>query len=488
MMKKRVISIVVLLAFLTAGFIYLNKVFASDHHYVNTTEDFKTLSKKVNIDVIIYGSSHAYTAYNPLIINDICKTISYNLGSDGLKISLTDLVLNESLKYTRPKLIVLEVYPPSLQPVTGDADKGYHLRAMDFASNFSLLKFKKTINIYDLNEYLGVYFPLIRNHSNWNTFDYFNLNKRKMLDFEKNFFYGGFLGSLNIMNETDKKILADFKSKPKILEASNPWLKEDSKKYIKDFVELAKESGAKVLIISSPDPRARVQFNYYFYQEIKDLSTSLDVSFLNLNDYYEEMKIELDDFKDNSHLNTSGSIKATKFLAEYIKENYKLADRSSEMIWKEESQKYDAFKEEYSEIEKKYFLSEINKNLSKDLFINSLTIKRVNKSELLFNIALDTNKTVFKNLDQYRMGVHLYAEDDDLKSLNEASKLKKAKYDQANIVLSTQKGSLNLKLETKVKHIKKIEIFLFNAAGYDGIIGDRVVIDNVIFKSEANEN
>src|SRR5690606_36655726 len=107
MMKKRIIYIIILLFFLTAAFIYLNRIFASAHYYVNAIEDFKELANETNIDVIVYGSSHAYTAFNPLIINDISKTISFNLGADALKIGLTDLVLNESLKYTKPKLVIL---------------------------------------------------------------------------------------------------------------------------------------------------------------------------------------------------------------------------------------------------------------------------------------------------------------------------------------------------------------------------------------------
>lgn len=487
MMKKRIISIGILLAFLTAGFIYLNKVFASEHHYVNTTEDFKTLSNKTNIDVVFYGSSHSYTAYNPLIVNDICKTISYNLGSDGLKISLTDLVLNESLKYTSPKLIILEVYPPSLKPVAGDADKGYHLRAMDFVTNFSLSKLEKTIEIYNPNEYLGVYFPLIRNHSNWNSFNYFNLDKRKQLDYSQNFFYGGFLGSLNVMNEKDKKIYANFQTHPIKNETNNPWVKPAAKKNIEDFVEMAKSSGAEVLIISSPDPRARVQFNYYFYQEIRDLSASLNVSFLNLNDYYEEINMELDDFKDNSHLNTLGSIKATKFLAEYIKENYTLPDRSSEAIWKQEMTNYEVFKEDYYHTEKRIFEAEINKGLSDSVFIKSIALSANDSRNLKFQISFDSTKTDIKTLGKYRLAVHVYPENQDIIKLDESSKQKKANYDQTNTILEDNEDISVFRMKSRIRNIKKIEFFLFNSAGYDGIIGNKVNLNAHEFKNYKNE-
>src|SRR5690606_12566507 len=130
------------------GFIYLNKVFITQNHFNNTTSEFERLSKETNIDLIFYGSSHVYTAYNPLIFNDINKTISYNLGSDALKMEFTDLVFIESIKETKPKLVVLELYPASFSELKGnEMDKGFQLRALDFSSNLSIKKFKKVFDV-----------------------------------------------------------------------------------------------------------------------------------------------------------------------------------------------------------------------------------------------------------------------------------------------------------------------------------------------------
>src|SRR5690554_2110416 len=148
-MKKRIASIVVLIIFIIVGFIYLNKAFASTHYFVNTTEDFKALAKKTNIDVIFYGSSHVYTAYNPLIFNKINSILSFNLGSDALRVTVTDLVLEESLKYTKPKIVVLEVYTASLIYPESESGKGFQLRALDFVSNTSFSKMKKVKEIYN---------------------------------------------------------------------------------------------------------------------------------------------------------------------------------------------------------------------------------------------------------------------------------------------------------------------------------------------------
>ncbi len=487
MMKKRIISIVVLLAFLTAGFIYLNKVFSSVHYYVNTTEDFKALAKKTNIDVIIYGSSHAYTAYNPLIINDVCETISYNLGSDGLKMPITDIVLEESLKYTKPKLIILEIYPPTLTPIKTDADKGYHLRAMDFVSNFSINKLKKTVRVFDKNEYLGVYFPLIRNHTSWNEQDFLNLSRRRYINSKENFYYGGFLGARNILKEEDKEKYKDFKNATKKFEPSRKFIDKQNKADIESFVSLAKNAGAKILVVSSPDPRATTEFNYSFFDELGEYCKSLNIDFLNLNEYYEEMDLKIEDFKDKSHLNTFGSIKATQVLAQYVKENYELPKRSDEDIWKQEMREYEYFEYDYYEFQKKSFRAAINAYLSKDVFVNDVSVIRNSKTELGFNINLDKDKTNLNTLHNYILGVHIYPDKEDISSLSEASKLKKNEYDQTNIRLKSQENSIVFNMETEIRRINKIELFLFDKDGYDGVIGDRIVINDITFKIQKDE-
>jgi hypothetical protein len=95
-MKQRIFSILAFLILFVGIFIYLNKLFTSSNHYNNTFEDFTELASKTNVDLIFYGSSHSYTAYNPLIFNKECNIISYNLGSPSLRLPFNDLILDAS--------------------------------------------------------------------------------------------------------------------------------------------------------------------------------------------------------------------------------------------------------------------------------------------------------------------------------------------------------------------------------------------------------
>ncbi len=215
-MKKRIISIILLVIILIVSYIYLNKVFASSHRYVNTIEDFNELTEQTNIDIVFYGTSHSYTCYNPLIVNNITETTSYNLGSDALLMSLTDLVLEESLKKTTPKLIILEVYKGTITtPTDSKESKGFQLRALDLVSNFSIKKQKEIIRLFNKNEYLGALSPLIRNHKDWNEKNYFSFSKRTSFTLE-DFYYGGYVGYGKVMDEVNyKQKFDDFRNKKK---------------------------------------------------------------------------------------------------------------------------------------------------------------------------------------------------------------------------------------------------------------------------------
>jgi hypothetical protein len=135
------------------------------------------------------------------------------LGSAALSLSLTDIVLKETLKHTKPKLIVLEIYKGSLLKPSSKVVKGYQLRALDIISNFSLEKYERMKNIYTPKEYLGVYFPLIRNHKKWNEYNLFDLSRRQVLSKNSHFFYAGYRGHYQLLDSISKKRYKTFKEK-----------------------------------------------------------------------------------------------------------------------------------------------------------------------------------------------------------------------------------------------------------------------------------
>src|SRR5690606_25955850 len=147
---------------------------------------------------------------------------------------------------------------------------------------------------------------------------------------------------------------------------------------IKRFISIARNAGSEVLIISSPDPRLKY-WNYYFFEEMNALCKSWDVPYLNLNEHYDEMDLHITDFKDNSHLNTGGSVKVSTYLAHYLKTNYKFKDRSSENIFKEQTKGYNVLVANYKPFVPIQYHKKIDETLFDNLEISDLTILKGEK-------------------------------------------------------------------------------------------------------------
>ncbi|MFT6842521.1 MAG: hypothetical protein ACJASR_001288 [Psychroserpens sp.] len=477
MKNKRVLSILFFLIILVAVFIYLNKIFASRHFYVNTTEDFKALAKKADIDVIIYGSSHAYTAFNPLIINKKCKTLSFNLGSDALLLSITDLVLDESLKYTKPKLVILEVYKATFANPETESQKGYQLRGLDFVSNFSLKKVKRVKELYNMNEYLGVFSPLIRNHDKWNGRKYSQLSKRVTPVKGKEFFYNGYIGYEGKLKQNKK--YQGFQNRPIGKDSTVLNINAYSKKLLNNFIDLAKEHNIEVLLVYTPDIRVR-SWNYFFFDELRQFAEKKEVGFLNFNDYYSEMNIDLQDFRDPSHLNISGSIKTTSFLADYLSENYTFSNRSQTESYQESMIVFDQFEDMYYPFEPFSFHQQVDKNLVNDFKIEDIHVEKKKKDKLAIKINFSGQSTAPKKLKNYRLAIHTYPTKEGASKLSERSKSRKILFDISDYLFKSNNDSIELEFDSYLNDIDELEFFLYDKDGYKEIIGNKVRVSNII--------
>lgn len=479
-MRKRILSIVILSIFLIAGFIYINKVYKEKERYVNSFEDFKILAKKTDIDILFFGSSMAHTAYNPLVINHFTKSISYNLGSDALRIPVSNLIFQESLKYSSPKLIVIEVHESSIKYPKEENIKGLQLAPLDFVSNLSFNKINTINNTYGKNEVLSAMFPLVRNHANWNEYNLFNINKRKEVDTIKYFYFGGHYGLIKTIDESKWEKYRDFRTNPIKKNKDKHLFSIEEKNNFINFINRAKKLNIEVLVVTSPYLLARYGKNSFF-DEINKLSDSLNVNNINLNDYYKEIGIKFNDFSDKYHLNEKGSIKTSEFLADYINKNYSIKKRSTDNIWKEIDKLYPKIIDKYAEVEDQVFEKELNLQLNKDLGVKNIRIVK-NRIRKDFSIKVNYSENIKNELSNFKMAVYIYPKENDVKLINKKRRDLSKFFDQADIHLKNNSDTINFRINTKIENIKEIKVFLYNAEKYNGIIGSPIIIKDISFK------
>ncbi|MCB0742658.1 MAG: hypothetical protein KDC67_02040 [Ignavibacteriae bacterium] len=473
-MKKK--SILLLSFLLILSFIYLNRIFSTSNHYVNTFESFKALAENTNIDVLFFGSSHAYTAFNPLIIDKESKTVSFNLGSDALRVPFTDLIIEEALKKTNPELIVIEIYPPSIPGPENDLIKGYQLRALDMISNFSLKKQEKIERFYTNKELAGVYFPLIRNHNKWNEMKYFKLSRKENFNENTTFFNNGYIGFNTVIDSLGRSKFNGFKEIIAYPEHKKTKIDETGKRDIVELIRVAKSQGSQVLVVSSPDLRAKFDWSESFLDDLKNICEQQEINYLNLNNHYNEMGLNIIDFRDPSHLNIQGAIKTSKYLSSYINKNYKLKDRSSEPIWDSMNKIYIGFNERNKTAS---FQKQLKFNFIKEIQLKMIEMKILNNK---LNAKIYIDKTNYSKRENKKYSISLKIFPYNIDELSDYSKSRNWDFDKVDIKLKDKDSILNFQLNSKIKEVKQLELFLFNSEQYKGVVGEKLVLKNIEFQ------
>lgn len=68
---------------------FLDTRFKQENSFKSTFRDYEKLEDITDLDILIYGSSHAYCSFNPNILNIKTKLLSFNLGGPAQRLTTT---------------------------------------------------------------------------------------------------------------------------------------------------------------------------------------------------------------------------------------------------------------------------------------------------------------------------------------------------------------------------------------------------------------
>lgn len=277
--------------------------------YCNEPED--------TIDAVILGNSNAYCGVSPMEMWNSYGYTSYNCGEPLLRMSDIYYKLVDVLKYQSPKLVLLEA----------DAFYSLSTTVTDLNSN--------------LETYLSHILPVFEYHDRWKT-----LTKEDFImkpDYYVHISSKGYVFSKNV---TPYSGTGDFMAYSD--EVSE--LHMTTQLYFDNIYNLCMENGIQIIIFNVPSPTS---WNYANHNGIAELAESYDVPYVDFNLLLYDANIDLKtDTRDGgNHLNHSGAIKVTAYLAKYLSDNYPLPDHRDD--------------EEYCQWNNDYaaYLDDIAKNL-----------------------------------------------------------------------------------------------------------------------------
>lgn len=336
-MKKpivRIISFCILLILILIG---TYKVFSFKYSEGNQIlVDFYRVEKNT-VDVLILGSSHAYTNYNNGTLWDDYGITSYNLGSSEQPLWNTYYYLKEALKHQQPKLIILEGFGTAFNfDYSADTRVIKNIFGMRWNKN-RIDALKASVKKEDWN-YL--FFDYTRFHSR-----YSSLNKGDFFpdsNFGEGDYYPHFKGLMGqcLVYESNPLEIPDFSD---VTEPLPLW--EKTAVYYEKILDLADEENIPVAVIVTPYQISEMAHRYYL--SAAEIAEEHGAMFLDATNLIDEIGIDLEvDYADSAHFNAAGSVKWTRFVGDYITSNFDLPDHRGD-------EKYSAW-ENTAELTRRY--------------------------------------------------------------------------------------------------------------------------------------
>lgn len=271
---------------------------------ISAVEAFHSLPEN-SVDVLIYGSSHAWKGIDPRVMYEQYGINAYNYGGNWQRLNTTALFFKDSLRTQSPKIVLIETFLVS--EVLKDTNLNgeiYYTKAIDMFDEKR--EYLKQCFGNDKERWLSYYFPLIMFHSNWNSICDENFDKGITL--EQYLEQSGYETGSGIVSVD----IGNYK------EFEQYELEEDSTAILDDIVKICKEEDIEIIFYTVP-----YQGSYGYYKAMEDYAAENGCVYLNLFENMEEIGIdETTDFRDATHLNDVGAKKIAGYLGEYIIENF----------------------------------------------------------------------------------------------------------------------------------------------------------------------
>ena len=256
--------------------------------------------KKNTIDVLVLGNSGVYAAVSPMEMYAEYGFTSYDI-SQSLQLPWESYqFLEETLENQDLKVLALEVD--------------------QFFSNA-----RQRVRYGKLREYGMKAFPLYETHLGWK-----NIGSKNARSITKGYLYtyisAPFRGEISRL-PTDEK----FEMHP------------DSEPYLQKIYDLCEEKDVRLMLFEVPSANGR--WDNRKHNTIEEFANTHGIAFVDLNDSIEELGLDWEhDTRDRGdHLNYNGALKVSKWLGNYLSENYGLVSRKGDSRYADWDKDYESY-------------------------------------------------------------------------------------------------------------------------------------------------
>lgn len=279
-----------------------------------------------NHDVIMVGDCEVYENFSPLEMWEQYGITSYIRGSAQQLIWQSYYMLEDTLKYETPKVVVYNVQ--SMVYNTPQKEE-YNRMTLD-GMRWSKAKWNSIqASMLEEENVLDYIFPVLRYHGRItelgkSDFTYF-WNKRKVT-------HNGYYMRIDTLPYDEESALEEPKPENTTF-GDNAW------NYLDRLRDLCKSKGINLLLVKAPS-LSPVWFDEYETQ-IQTYAKENNLDYINYLDLVKKIKIDYDSdtYDGGLHMNLSGAKKLSRHLGEYLIEHYHLTDHRQETsysdVWNE---------------------------------------------------------------------------------------------------------------------------------------------------------
>lgn len=291
-------------------------------------------------DVIFIGDCEVYENFSPITLWEEYGITSVIRGSAQQLIWQSYYLMEETLQYEKPDVIVFNVLSMKYDTnkSTGDQSRREAYNRMNLEGmRWSLSKWNaiQASMTEEEKQWEGMWsylFPILRYHDRWSQL---TANDFKYLFHRDRVSDNGYLMKTNIVPVTDPHVerpLVDYT------------FGENSYYYLDKMVELCKANGVELVLIKAPS-LSPVWWDQWDVQ-MEEYAAKHGLRYINFLEHQEEIGIDwnTDTYDTGLHLNVYGAEKLSRYFGKILAEEVGLEDRRNEAelsaVWAEKCETY----------------------------------------------------------------------------------------------------------------------------------------------------
>ncbi len=285
-------------------------------------------------DVIFIGDCEVYENFSPITLWENYGITSYIRGSAQQLIWQSYYLLEETLQYEKPDVIVFNVLAMQYNEPQKEA---YNRMTLD-GMRWSLSKVKSIQeSMLEEESFLEYLFPLLRYHSRWSELtkeDWKYLWKKDTIS------HNGYYMRVDVKGAAGV---------PPAKKLANYEFGERAYFYLDKIRLLCEKNGIALILVKAPS------IYPHWYEEwdlqMEEYAKQYGLAYFNFLELFEETGVDLsvDTYDGGLHLNLSGAEKLSKYFGEILSEEYGILDHRGEAkydrVWEQKIAFYYAEKE-----------------------------------------------------------------------------------------------------------------------------------------------